>query len=133
MLQAIQNPVSIRNQEWKITDGLLNDLGWGVLLVSVGVVWLIPSGHLPSGTWMMVAGIVVLLFSVARFIHRLPVSWFALAVGILALIAGIAMAINVHIPIFPIGMIVIGLCMLLTRGKDGSNNSSKDEQEGCCR
>ncbi len=133
MIQAIQNPVSVRNQDWKITDGLLNDLGWGVLLVAVGVVWLIPSGRLPSGTWMIVAGIVVLLFSAARVIHKLPVSWFSLAVGILALIAGIGTAINVHIPIFPIGMIVIGLCMLLTRGKDGSRSLSKDEQEGCCK
>lgn len=133
MTQAIQNPVRVRNQEWKITDGLLNDLGWGVLLVSVGVVWLIPSGLLPSGTWMIVAGVIVLLFSAARFVHRVPVSWFSLAVGILALIAGIGMALDVRIPIFPVGMIVIGMCMLLTRKSEALHDSSRDEQEGCCR
>jgi hypothetical protein len=133
MSHVIRNSVDEGNEGWKITEGLLDDLGWGTLLISVGVLWLMPAGQLPRGTWMIVAGFIVLLFSAARFIHRVPVSGFSLVVGTLALIAGIGTALDVRIPMFPIGLMVIGFCMLLMSREEGCRDSSDGEHEACCR
>jgi hypothetical protein len=133
MTDLIRNSVDERNDGWKVTEGLLDDLGWGTLLISVGVLWMMPEGKLPNGTWMIAAGFIVLLFSVARLVHRAPVNGFSLAVGALALIAGVGAAFDVRLPMFPIGLIVIGLCMLVRPQEEDCSNLTDGEHEPCCR
>ena len=133
MKQVILNSVDERSDGWKVTEGLLDDLGWGTLLISVGVLWMMPAGKLPNGTWMITAGFIVLLFSAVRFLHGVSVSGFSLAVGALAFIAGIGAALDVSLPMFPIGLIVIGLCMLLRPQKEDVRDLTDGEDEECCR
>jgi hypothetical protein len=133
MTHMIRNSVDERNEGWKVTEGLLDDLGWGTLLISVGALWMMPAGELPQGTWMIAAGFIVLLFSAARLVHRVPVSGFSLGVGALALVAGIGAALDVRIPMFPIGLIVIGFCMLLSSREEDSRNLTNGGHEACCR
>lgn len=132
MKHEVWNSVE-RNEGWRVTEGLLDDLGWGTLLISVGVLWLMPAGKLPEGTWMIAAGFIVLLFSAARLIHKAPVSGFSVAVGALAIIAGIGEALDVRLPLFSIGLIVIGLCMLLSPPEEDRRNLTDGEHEACCR
>ena len=127
------NSVDERNDGWRVTEGLLDDLGWGTLLISVGVLWMMPEGKLPHGTWMIAAGFIVLLFSAARLVHKASVNGFSVAVGALAVIAGIGAAFDVRLPMFPIGLIVIGLCMLLSPPQEDRRNLTDGEHEACCR
>jgi hypothetical protein len=133
MTHMISNSVDERKEGWKVTEGLLDDLGWGTLLISVGVLWLMPAEQLPRGTWMIAAGLILLLFSAARFIHRVPLNGFSVVAGTLASIAGIGAALDVRIPMFPIGLIVVGFCMLLIPPEEGCRNSSNNAHEACCR
>lgn len=91
----------------------LDDLGWGALFVTVGIFWLMPTGHLPNGSWMIAVGLVILAFSAARYFHKLCVSGCALAAGIVALVAGIGAAFGINLPAIPIAMVVAGVFMLL--------------------
>jgi len=91
----------------------LDDLGWGALFITVGVFWLMPTGRLPHGSWMIAAGFVILAFSAARYFHRIHVSGCALAAGIVALVAGIGASSGINLPAIPIAMVVAGVCMLL--------------------
>ena len=127
------NSVNERSDGWRVTEGLLDDLGWGTLLISVGVLWMMPEGKLPHGTWMIAAGFIVLLFSAARAVHKATVNGFSVAVGALAVIAGIGAAFDVRLPMFPIGLIVIGLCMLLSPPEEDRRNLTDGEHEACCR
>lgn len=113
-------------------ETLLDDLGWGVLLIVTGVLWLIPSRELPSGTWLTVAGFIILIFNVARHIHRLPVSGFAIVAGVIALVAGTGAALNISLPLIPIAMIVVGGCMFLASEEEHHSNMPKGQGRPCC-
>ena len=89
------------------------DLGWGVLLIAVGTIWLVPEKYVPHGSWLIVAGIVLLGLNVIRFFSGIRMSGFSFVVGILALIAGLGEFFGVGVPLLPIALIVIGMCSLL--------------------
>ena len=91
----------------------LDELGWGVLFITAGAFWLMPTGGLPHGSWMIAVGLVILAFSAARYFHRIHVSGCAVAAGIVALVAGIGAAFGTSLPAIPIAMVVTGVCMLL--------------------
>jgi hypothetical protein len=109
----------------------LDDLGWGVLFITVGVFWLMPTGRLPHGSWMIAVGFVILDFSAARYLHRIPVSGCALAAGIVFLAAGIGAAFGINLPAIPIAMVVVGVSMLLASEPEGLPSSPG--QRVCCR
>ncbi len=90
-----------------------DDLGWAVLLIAVGAIWLLPEEHVPHGSWLIVAGIIMLGLNVARLCNGLRTSGFSVVLGALALIAGLAAFFSINVPLFPIGLIVIGVYILL--------------------
>ena len=113
-------------------ETLLDDLGWGVLLIVTGILWLIPNGGVPSGTWLILAGFIILIFNVARFLHHLPVSGFAIVAGVIALFAGAGAALNVSLPLIPIALIVMGGCMFLASEDKRHSNPPKGKDQPCC-
>ena len=113
-------------------ETLLDDLGWGVLLIVTGILWLIPDGGVPSGTWLMLAGLIILIFNVARHMHHLPVSGFGIVAGVIALVAGAGAALNISLPLIPIALIVVGACMFLASEKEHHSNAPKGQDQPCC-
>ena len=112
-------------------ERFLDDVVWGALLVTVGTLWLVPAGQLPHGTWMMVVGFILLVLNVARLMLRIQVNGFTLVAGIVALLAGIGTVFAIDLPIFPIALMVIGVCLLL--GSVGKNvHRSPDQEHGTC-
>ncbi len=88
------------------------DMGWGVLLLAIGTIWLVPEEHVPHGSWLIAAGLILLGLNAARFFRGIKMSGFSLVAGILALIAGLGEFFGVGVPLFPIALIVVGLCSL---------------------
>lgn len=131
MSEANTNSVNGGNASARM-GRLLDDLGWAALLIVTGVFWMIPEGKIPSGSWLMAVGSVILLFTIARFMNHVPVSGIALAAGIIAVIAGIGSALNMSVPIVPIALIVIGCCFFLVRQTERTHPSSGEDQP-CCR
>jgi hypothetical protein len=88
----------------------VDSFGWGLLFVSVGATGLIPD--LPEGSWLIAAGIVMLGASAARGQLRLPVRVVTVAVGGVALAAGIGVAAGLAAATGPIVLIVLGLVLV---------------------
>ncbi len=89
------------------------DIGWGVLLLAIGTIWLVPEEHVPHGSWLIAAGLILLGLNAARFFKGIRMSGFSVVAGVLALIAGLGEFFGIGVPLFPIALIVIGLCSLV--------------------
>lgn len=89
-------------------DHRLNDVGWGLFLVLMGVLWLLPSGAVPDGTWLLATGALLLGLNVARRWMGIPVHRVGLLLGVLAMIAGVAAIVDFTEPLLPAALVVAG-------------------------
>ena len=108
------------------------DLGWGVLLLAVGIIWLLPEKHVPHGSWLIAAGLIMLGLNAARFFSGIRMSGFSLVVGTLALIAGLGEFFGFGLPLLPIALIVIGACSLLKPLLQKDSTSTAGHRWRCC-
>ena len=110
--QGNQIPVD-ENMRKVVLNKRLEDLGWGVLLITIGTIGLMPEKQVPHGSWLIVAGLIMLGINAIRYFNGIKMSGFSLVVGILALFAGVGAFFSLNLPLFAIALIVIGACMLL--------------------
>ncbi len=94
-------------------DQRLETLGWGVLLVVVGTIWLMPEKWTPPGTWLIAAGLILLGLNGIRYFKGISMSAFSLVAGAIALAAGLGALFGLDLPLFAIALIVTGACILL--------------------
>ena len=113
-------------------ERFLDDVGWGALFITVGVLWLVPAGQFPRGTWMIAIGVILLVLNVARYMLRIRVNGFTMVAGTVALLAGAGAAYAVDLPIFPIALVVIGVCLLLGSARKNFRRSTDQEHGACC-
>ena len=89
----------------------IDTVGWGLLFVVVGVVSLVPS--MPDGSWLIAAGLVILMVSAARAWLGLPIRGAAVVVGLVALSAGVFTVIRLDDAIGPFVLVVLGLSVIV--------------------
>ena len=89
----------------------LDQIGWGIFLLMIGTIWLVPG--VPEGTWLIGTGILLLVLNAIR--SRLGVHWggVSVALGVVALAAGLADATGIKLPLFPICLMIVGLSLIL--------------------
>jgi hypothetical protein len=109
----------------------LEDIGWGVLLITIGTIWLVPAKLIPQGSWLIAAGLIMLGINAIRYFNGIKMSGFSLVVGILALLAGLGEFFGLTLPLFAITLIVIGVVMLLKLWLE-KNSISATAQGWCC-
>jgi membrane-bound ClpP family serine protease len=114
-------------------DRRLVDVGWGVLLTTIGIVWLLPEKHVPAGSWLIAAGLIMLGLNVIRYFNGIQMSSFSLIVGILAMLAGLGEIFSVDMPLLAIALIAIGAWMLLKPLVERNTVSSPRQRWCCCR
>lgn len=132
MSEVKANPV-IKGETMSRVERLLDDLGWASLLIVTGVFWLIPNGQVPSRSWLIAVGAIILVFTLARMMNRYRVSEFALSAGMIALIAGIGSVMGLSLPLFPIALIIIGGCVIVVRRLERRPGSTVTEDPLCCK
>lgn len=115
-----------------VLEDRLHDFGWGLLLIVVGTILLLPSEHVPHGSWLIAAGIILLGLNVVRAIYRLRTSGFSLLVGTLALIAGLGEFFQVHVPLLAVALIAIGLYEFVKWLRHDSSSASPRDSSSCC-
>jgi hypothetical protein len=130
-VQANQNSVD-RGSERAALERRFEDVGWGVLLVAIGAIWLVPDKHVPHGSWLIAAGLILLGLNAARLVRGVRVTGFSLVAGVLALIAGLSEFFGVGVPIFPIALIVIGVWSLLKPWLERNPKLNNGERFSCC-
>ncbi|PKO11965.1 MAG: hypothetical protein CVU39_26595 [Chloroflexi bacterium HGW-Chloroflexi-10] len=91
----------------------IESIGWGLFLVMIGGIWLVPDRFVPQGTWLVGAGLILLGLNVARYIKGIRMSGFTLFLGAVALLSGAADFLRVDLPLMPIFLILIGANIIL--------------------
>ncbi|HEY7510341.1 MAG TPA: hypothetical protein VIG50_08810 [Vicinamibacteria bacterium] len=86
----------------------LEEIAWGVFLIMIGVLWLLPAGTLPEDTWLVGAGAIILGLNLARYVRGLAVSAFTTVLGATAVGGGAAAMYGVDVPVLAILPIFIG-------------------------
>ncbi len=90
----------------------LEAIGWGLFLIMMGVIWLVPDEQVPQGTWLIGAGLIMLGVNGVRYLKGIKMSGFTIVLGILALAAGLGGLFGVK-PLIAILLILIGASIIL--------------------
>lgn len=93
-------------------DRRLNDLGWGLLLMLTGAIWLLPETAVPPGTWLFGVAVILIGVNVLRYIKHLAISGFSVAVGVAALAAAVSQLWRTDPPLVAIFLLVIGTSLV---------------------
>ena len=110
----------------------LEGFGWAALLITIGTLWLIPENHVPQGSWLIAAGVIMLGLNAIRHINGIRMSGFSLVVGSVALIVGLSAFLGMKLPLFAIVLIVIGIGILLTTIFETGSMCSTGQGWSCC-
>jgi hypothetical protein len=121
------------NDQRATSECLLDGIGWGACLITIGILWLLPERLFPHGSLLIALGFIVLVLNAARYFLRIRVNGFTLVAGIMAILAGAGAALGLNLPLFPIALIVIGICMLLVPDREDGEDSSAPDGCSCCR
>lgn len=93
-------------------DRRLHDIGWGLLLVLTGAVFLVPATRVPEGAWLLGVAAILLGLNAVRFARHIAVSGLSTTLGLLALAAGAGRVAGVELPLLAICLVVIGLTLV---------------------
>lgn len=91
-------------------DRRLDGIGWALFLIMIGGLMLLPA--VPSGTWLIGAGLIMLGINAARQMNGVRMSTFSVLLGIGALVLGLAQFTGVNLPVFALLLILIGASIL---------------------
>ncbi len=94
-----------------VVAGRLDQIGWGVFLAMIGVIWLLPA--VPQGTWLIGTGALLLLLNLIRVRIGVPWSGISVMLGVLALAAGLGDLTGINLPLFPICLLLAGGTLIL--------------------
>jgi hypothetical protein len=97
----------------KALNKRLEDISWGVFLIMIGGIWLVPTERVPEGTWLIGLGLIWLGLNLARYANGIRISGFTLVLGTLAVLSGIGDFMGVELPMLGIALILIGASILL--------------------
>jgi len=108
-----EQPETKQDAQKSALDKRLDAIGWGLFLIMIGCLWLIPEESIPEGTWLIGAGVIILVLIGIRFLYGIKISGVWLVIGILALAFGISDFSGLNLPVFPILIILFGLSIVL--------------------
>lgn len=86
---------------------------WGLLLLMTGILLLLPGHAVPEGTWLILAGTILLAASAVRYATHLRPSAFIVALGLLAIAAGASAIAGVNLPLFAVFLVLLGASVML--------------------
>lgn len=89
-------------------DRRLEDLGWGLFFVLIGLVWLVPPEWVPDGAPLMGIGVLLLALNAVRWVKHVTVHVLSTALGVLALAGGVGELTDAELSLFPVFLVVVG-------------------------
>ena len=90
----------------------LNDIGWGLLFLLTGTIWLVPVERVPEGTWLFGVAAILLGINAFRYVKHIKVDGFSLVLGFAALLAALTLGWLSGLPLFAICFILIGVSLI---------------------
>lgn len=89
-------------------DGRLNDIGWGLLFILTGLVWMFPAEQVPEGAWLFGVAAILIGVNVVRYLKHIAMSGFSLVLGLLALLGALGQSWRMDLPLLAICLLIIG-------------------------
>ena len=102
-------PVSATNA---LLDRRLHDIGWGLLLMLTGMIWLVPAERVPEGAWLLGVAAILLGVNVVRYLKHITVSGFSLVHGFAMLLAASSRIWRTDVPVLATCLLVIGASLV---------------------
>jgi len=109
MENEIKQPLSPKEE----LNKRLENISWGLFLIMLGGIWLVPDRFVPEGSWLIGAGFILIGLNIVRYLNQIPMSNFSLILGGAALLIGISDFFQANLPFFPILLIVIGAKLII--------------------
>lgn len=91
----------------------LEAVGWGLFLIMIGGLALVPDEMIREGTWLIGVGVIMLGLNLARYMNRIKMSRFTIVLGIIALVIGLGDYFGVDLPLIPILLILVGASIVV--------------------
>ena len=108
------------------TNERIESTGWGLFLIMLGLIWLVPDRILPEGSFLIGTGLILLGLNYFRKIKGLKPSKFGIFLGLVALLTGISGYLGLNISIFPVVLILWGISIIWKIFS--KKNKSKEER-----
>jgi len=113
-MSAQDSGTTVRKEEDKqALNKRLETIGWGLFLIMLGGVALVPKSMVREGVWSIGVGLIMLGLNAARYLNGIKMSGFTLFLGALALFTGIGDLLGVELPVFEILIILVGLNIII--------------------
>jgi hypothetical protein len=106
-------PTAVHEGSKEALNKRLEAIGWGLFLIIIGTLWVIPDERVPNGTWLIAAGVIMLGVNAVRYLNDIKMSWGSLILGLLAVIFGLGEFVGLDLPFVAILLIVFGLGIIL--------------------
>jgi hypothetical protein len=106
-------PAAVHEDSKAALNRRLESIGWGLFLIVVGALWLIPAERVPEGIWLIVIGLILFGVNAARYLNAIKLSAATILLGFLAVVLGIGKLVGVDVPFFPILVILFGVGIIL--------------------
>jgi len=91
-----------QDRQKQALDKQLETIGWGLFLIMIGGI-----GLVPQGVWLIGVGLIMLGLNAARYVHGIKTSNLTIVLGILALLSGLGDLLGVELPVFAIVLILL--------------------------
>jgi hypothetical protein len=111
----MQNIGSVTYEKNSVRDlnGRIEEVGWALFLMMIGIIWFLPEGVIPPDSWLVGSGLIMLGINFIRYFSGLKMSGFTVFLGILALVAGLSGILAVKLPVFAALFVIFGASLLL--------------------
>ena len=100
------------NTDNGLVDRRLHDIGWGLLLMLTGTIWLVPAERVPESAWLLGVAAILLGINVVRYLKRVTISGFSIVLGLGALLAALSRFWRTDLPVLAICLLVIGASLV---------------------
>jgi hypothetical protein len=111
------NPIEMSDtgpdQQRRILDHRLEEGAWGLFLVLMGALWLLPDSRVPDDLWLVVAGVIMLGLNAARSFNHLRVHTLTIILGAAAVLVGLAGTLGYDLPVLALLLIVLGVFLVV--------------------
>jgi hypothetical protein len=105
----IKVEISPEEKEKRALNKRLESAAWGLFLVMLGLLWLVPEEQVPQDAWLLGAGLILLGLNAFRYVKGIRPSGFTVFLGVVGVLLGIGGLLGVELPVLPIVIILIGL------------------------
>ncbi len=97
----------------KALNKRLDAIGWGLFLVMIGGLGLVPNDQVPSGAWLVGVAIIWFALNAIRYLNGVKMSNGTIILGILALVIGLGQMTGLSLQLLPILLILLGASLVI--------------------